>query len=496
MPRNSRRVPVLNGRHAGVLLHPSSLPDSVGTGDFGPQAYHFVDFLKTCAASVWQILPLGPTHSDRSPYMGLSVLAGNPYLISPQLLVDCGWLDHSELDYSSGDDPWLFRRRCLKVASKGFKQHATKSEHQAWLSFIDKQSNWLADFALFQALREENQSQAWTNWPKKLRDRDPVALKEARRRLDEDIKQIYFEQFVFFKQWLALKAYSNQNGVRILGDMPIFVAHDSAEVWSNREYFDLSENGKPLTVAGVPPDYFSKTGQLWGNPHYNWQRMRDDDFKWWVERLRVILELYDFVRVDHFRGFQAYWEIKATAKTAVNGRWVKAPGRALFNTLLKKFETLPFVAEDLGMITPQVNSLRKKYAWPGMKILQFAFDSDSKNAYLPHNYTENCVVYTGTHDNDTTLGWYENLDSKTRDNVNKYLGPSEEKMPWPLIRCALASTAKLAIIPMQDLLGFGASHRMNTPGETQGNWQWRFEWQQVADGVPNQFRQMIKLYDR
>jgi len=490
-----KQPPVLDRRRCGVLLHPSSLPNTSGSGDLGPEAYHFISFLSNCAFSDWQVLPLGPTHDDGSPYMGLSVLAGNTQLISLDLLSEWGWL--STKGFSDSDHlPRSDRKSQLAAAFKGFKQAASKDEQAEYEQFLSQHVNWLPDFALFMALRIENHNQSWIDWPTGVRDRQTSALEKARLRLAAETAQVSFEQFVFFKQWLALKRHANDLGINIIGDMPIFVAHDSAEVWAHRKCFDLLENGQSHTVAGVPPDYFSATGQLWGNPHYNWKQMGEDGFQWWVQRLAGSLELYDLIRVDHFRGFESYWEINASAKTAMDGHWVKTPGRALFNTLLNEFSSLPFIAEDLGVITPQVNKLRKQYSWPGMKILQFAFDGMADNPYLPHNHEPNSVVYTGTHDNDTTLGWYDGLDTHSQEIIRNYLGFPQEPMPWPLIRCALASTAKLAVIPMQDILSLGNGHRMNTPGVTEGNWQWQFSWDMIDEQLAKNLNHMIKLYQR
>ena len=490
-----KQSPPLDSRRAGILLHPSSLPNNSHSGDLGPEAYHFISFLKNCTFSVWQVLPLVPTHDDGSPYMGLSVLAGNPDLISLELLSQWGWLDKvkaaSVTENLSSD-----RKMQLTLAFDGFKQVATEDEQFEYKKFLAQHQKWLPDFALFMALRAENHNQSWVSWPEEIRDRQAEALEKARLRLALGIKQVSFEQYVFFKQWLALKKYANDLGVKIVGDMPIFVAHDSAEVWANRDCFDLLENGQSQTVAGVPPDYFSATGQLWGNPHYNWKQMKADGFQWWIDRIGGSLELYDLIRVDHFRGFESYWEIDAGAETAMDGHWVKAPGRALFDALLKEFSSLPFIAEDLGVITPQVDKLRNQYAWPGMKILQFAFDGKADNPYLPHNHEPNSVVYTGTHDNDTTLGWYNGLDTHTQEYIEEYLGYAQEAMPWPLIRCALASTANLAVIPMQDILSLGEGNRMNTPGVTADNWHWQFSWQWVDENLAHKLSHLLKLYQR
>ena len=353
------------------------------------------------------------------------------------------------------------------------------------------------DYALYQALRTQHKNAAWWQWPAPIRDRTAKALTQARKQLAEHIEQARFEQFLFFRQWAALKNYANTRGVLLFGDLPIFVAQDSAEVWAQREYFAIDDRGQALTVAGVPPDYFSETGQRWGNPHYRWDRMQSDGFSWWVARLRTQLELYDLLRIDHFRGLEAYWEIPAEEQTAINGRWVRAPGEELFEALHQHFDPLPLIAEDLGVITPEVDALRRKYGLPGMKILQFAFDGGADNPYLPHHHVRNSVVYTGTHDNDTTLGWFGALSAEQRENVIKYLGAAAEPpMPWPLIRAALASVARLAIVPMQDVLALSAEHRMNMPGTTKGNWSWRFEWTQLPEGLAGRVREMARMYGR
>ena len=475
-------------RRAGVILHPTSLPGPHPQGDLGPEAYHFVEFLAASGLQVWQVLPLGPTHDDGSPYQCLSVNAGNPHLISPELLQQEGWLN----TYKGNTSPSsLLRRAC-----KHFMQHASTQERDAYTDFIKQQSHWLTDYALYQALKDEHDGSAWIDWPTPLRDRDAWALDEARTRLDSAITQVCFEQFIFFRQWSALKRYANARGVQMFGDMPIFVAHDSADVWSRRELFDLDPDGQARVVAGVPPDYFSVHGQRWGNPHYNWQRMRDEGYRCWIERMQTQLLLFDLIRIDHFRGFVSYWEIPAELPTAEGGRWVKAPGDELFAALKREFGCLPLVAEDLGLITPEVHALREKYGLPGMKILQFAFDGDPRNPYLPPQHEVNSVVYTGTHDNDTTLGWFRKLPQETKDYVDDYLGTPGEPMPWPLIRMALASVANLAVVPMQDILMLGSEHRMNTPGTTHGNWQWRFDWAQLTPDIPERLRRLNHFYNR
>jgi 4-alpha-glucanotransferase len=475
----------LDRRRAGILLHPTSLPGPGECGTLGESAYHFVEFLCDCAVSVWQTLPLAPTHADGSPYLATSVHAGNPCLI------DAATLPGVSAAASAVPD-----RGGLAAAAQAFSASAPAEARAAFESFRETQAHWLEDYALFVALKRRFGDAAWWDWPTALRDREPAALRRGARELAGELEVTRYEQFAFARQWDELKRYANERGVRLFGDMPIFVAHDSADVWAQRELFDLDEQGLPTVVAGVPPDYFSATGQRWGNPHYRWQRMQADDFRWWHERMRTQLERFDLVRIDHFRGFESYWEVPAEAETAMHGRWVKAPGDALFASLLEEFGKLPLVAEDLGLITPEVDALRLRYGLPGMKILQFAFDGSADNPYLPHNHTVDSVVYTGTHDNDTTLGWYGSLDESAGRRVLDYLGRPRERMPWPLNRCALASVASLAVLPLQDVLGLGGEHRMNTPGTSRGNWQWRFQWRQVSDALPRRLKEMVHLYGR
>jgi 4-alpha-glucanotransferase len=486
----------LSRRRAGVLLHPTSLPGGIGGGDLGPDAYRFVDFLAAGGVSVWQMLPLVPTHGDLSPYQGLSVHAGNPLLISLSLLREWGWLSEGAAP-PEGDDFIDYRLAMLKQAHQGFLAQADAGARDELKQFISRNSHWLQDYALFQAIRQSQGHGHWLDWPEALRDRAPEALAQAETKLADSIEHIRFEQFVFFRQWRLLHDYARRHGVFLFGDMPIFVAHDSAEVWAHREYFTLDSHGRAEVVAGVPPDYFSETGQRWGNPHYRWERMHADGFSWWKQRMATQLSMFDWVRIDHFRGFESSWEIPAAEETAINGHWVEAPGDELFEALHQEFDPLPLVAEDLGTITPEVEALRKKYALPGMKILQFAFGGDADNPYLPHNQTVDSVVYTGTHDNDTTLGWYDALPAETRNHVDDYLGYPAEAMPWPLIRTALASVACLAIVPMQDLLKLDGAHRMNTPGTQAGdNWRWRFEWGQVDTDLAPQLRALVRQYGR
>jgi 4-alpha-glucanotransferase len=475
----------LTDRRAGVLLHPTSLPDTRRQGSLGAEARRFVDFLEAASFTVWQMLPLGPTHSDRSPYQCLSVHAGDEELIDLDDLVARGWIDAgacSNNDFHS----------CLAIALAGFRRVSRPAERAAYHAFKTDNSYWLQDYALYQAIRKSLGNASWYHWPLPLRDREETTLHKFRKAQADRIEQVCFEQYLFFLQWLDLRAYAHAHGVCLFGDMPIYVAYDSADVWANRELFTLDRHGALELVAGVPPDYFSATGQRWGNPLYRWDRMRETDYRWWLDRMRTQLELFDIIRLDHFRGFEKYWEIPATCDTAIEGHWVEGPGTRLFDRLQQEFGELPLVAEDLGIITPEVDALRLHYGFPGMKILQFAFDGGENNPYLPQHHEPLSVVYTGTHDNDTTLGWYQSLDDHTRYLVSEYLQQPVDKMPWPLIRTALASTARLAIIPMQDLLALDSEHRMNTPGSSFGNWQWRFEWNQVPPELAAKLHDLVR----
>ncbi len=480
--RNPHRI--LERRRAGVLLHPTSLP----SGTLGDDAFRFVDLIAEAGFSVWQMLPLGPTHEDRSPYHCLSAHAGNPQLIAPQRLVAWGWLTPE-----AAAEPLA---RALARARATFQQQAAEAERSAFQRFCAAEAHWLEHYALYRALRVAQAGRPWWEWPAALRDREPEALALARAQLADALEQTRFEQFVFSRQWEELRAHARGRGVLLFGDMPIFVAHDSAEVWAHRQCFKLDASGHPSVVAGVPPDYFSATGQRWGNPLYDWDALQREDFAWWVERMHTEFNRFDLIRIDHFRGFEACWEIPAQDAVAINGRWVKSPGEALFAALARQLGRLPLVAEDLGLITEEVHALRERLGLPGMSILQFAFDGGADNPYLPHNHRPNSVVYTGTHDNDTTLSWFQGLAAPAQLRVVEYLGYAHEPMPWPLNRAALASVARLTVLPMQDLLALGRGHRMNTPGTASGNWGWRFEWEQIAPDLVPRLRRMNELYGR
>ncbi|KFI23493.1 4-alpha-glucanotransferase [Nitrosococcus oceani] len=473
-------------RRGGILLHVTSLPGS----NLGIDAYRFVDFLAEAGITVWQILPLGPTHEDLSPYQCLSVHAGNPKLISLQFLVEEPWFGVYDIDLSDcGDALWQGYRR--------FTLYASQAIRAEFAAFCREQAFWLEDYVLFQALRETQDNAPWFEWPQKLRGHVFKELGAVGQELETLMDRNRFEQFIFFRQWSRLKNYANGHGVLIFGDMPIFVAHDSADVWARPEYFTVDRGGRLTAMAGVPPDYFSATGQCWGNPLYQWDRLEDDGFSWWLERVRTQLKLCDIIRIDHFRGLESYWEIPAGSKTAVKGRWVKAPGEALFRALEDSYGSLPLVAEDLGVITPAVDALRDQFHLPGMKVLQFAFEGGPDNPYLPENHLENCVVYTGTHDNDTILGWFNSLSEDKRHHVYECLGFPAEPMPWALIECAFQSVAKHAVVPMQDLLELGSEGRMNLPGMIENNnWRWHFNWPQVKPDLAARIRYLVSHYGR
>lgn len=483
-------------RSSVVLLHPTSLPSSRGDADgcLGSDAYKFVDFLAAANVGWWQVLPLGPTHEDLSPYNGISAFAGNPSLISfADFRELCGQRAPSDIPLASLSDNKLQ----LIETSQAFHRQGSESLNTQYRHFKESQYYWLEDYALFTNLRTEQRGKPWSAWPKPLRVREASALSAARERLDAEIELSRFEQFVFYYQWQKLRSYAREKNVSLIGDMPFFVAYDSAEVWAQPQFFDLDEDGYPKTVAGVPPDYFSATGQLWGSPQYDWAAMEESGFSWWKQRVGHLLDCFDVLRIDHFRGLESVWEIAASESTAVNGKWLKVPGRKLLSVLEAEFPNLPCIAEDLGFITEEVQLLRDDFGLPGIKVLQFAFDSDASNPYLPHNHTSNCVAYTGTHDNDTVMGWYQSLDHDARQKFYSYLGYPQEEMPWLLIRCVMASVASLAVIPMQDLLGLDSDSRMNTPGTlTEYNWKFRFEWSQVPEDLPNRLSELLKLYGR
>ena len=489
-------IDILHKRRAGILLHITSLPGGDETGDLGPEAYNFVDFLHSIGASVWQTLPLNMPHGDGSPYQCLSAHAGNPALINFDWLVKKGWLTQHEACMNCGGIKGFEKSCRITRAHYGFLLKADSDDKKDFAQFCSEKKSWLDDFALFLALRNEFDQSCWNQWPEKFKLRNLSALSEAKRRLSSEIETIKFEQYVFFTQWNELRHYAAQKGILLFGDIPIFVSYDSADVWEHPEVFKLDENREMSVVAGVPPDYFSETGQRWGNPHYDWSYLKKTGFQWWVERMRTQVEMFDIIRIDHFRGLEAAWEIPANEPTAVNGCWVKAPGKALLRAIFNAFGPIALVAEDLGIITEEVEELRDYFELPGMKILQFAFGGDHDNPYLPGNLDKNCVVYTGTHDNDTTLGWYNGISDGEKAYIYEYLGQPTTSMPFTLVQAALASVANLAVIPMQDVLELGSEHRMNTPGTTGDNWRWRFDWSQLKEEQVHRLAHAIDLFAR
>ncbi len=481
----------MHERASGILLHPTSLPGPHGIGDLGPTAYHFVDWLVAAGQRLWQVLPLNPVGPGNSPYASVSVFAGSPLLVALEPLVEAGYLaapspeelrqfDARRVDFDRVI-PWRMAK--LRDATRGFFAHASEGERAAYREYVACEAEWLDDYALFMALDRHYHASAgliaWQHWPSPLARREPEALAAARVEHRDEIEFWRFVQFCFDRQWAAVKRYANERGIEIIGDLPIFVAGHGADSWSRAELYQLDDNFEQAVVAGVPPDFFSNTGQRWGNPLYDWDAMARDGYAWWIARVRRQLALADIIRIDHFRGFAAYWEIAASSETAVDGRWVPGPGPALFEALRAALGELPVIAEDLGVITEDVEQLRDQFELPGMKVLQFGFGGTAEHAYLPHNYRRNCVVYTGTHDNDTIRGWYASASERERTFAREYLNCDEGNLPWSMIRAASASVAKYAIYSMQDLLGLGSEHRMNRPGET-GHWAWRFSWDMIG----------------
>jgi 4-alpha-glucanotransferase len=493
-------------RSSGVLLHVTSLPGPHGSGDLGAGARRFVDWLVASGQKLWQILPLGGPGPGNSPYMAPSAFAGNLILIDLHELQARGWLDEADLAPVAGFDAqrvdWAsvfpFRTERLAKAAARFFADGSAADRADHAAFCTEQAGWLADFTLFMALAEHHGWQDWCDWPAPLATRKARALAQARREHAERIAFWTFAQWRFFRQWQALRAYADERGVQIVGDMPIFIASNSADVWARPRLFELDAAGRPTVVAGVPPDAFSPTGQRWGNPLYRWSAHQREGFAWWIARVRHAFTLTDIVRIDHFRGFAAHWEIPADEPTAEHGRWVKAPGAALFAAVGQALGPLPIIAEDLGVITPDVDALRTQFAFPGMRILQFAWgeNSSAENRFLPHRHTPDSVVYTGSHDNDTTLGWWAQQPETTRHHLREYLASDGRTPHWDLIRCAFTSVADTAVVPMQDVLGLDGAHRMNVPGRAGGNWAWRFDWGQVAPELAARLHRLATLGDR
>ena len=490
-----------DSRRAGILLHPSSLPGSYGIGELGPEAQRWLEFLHSAGQRVWQVLPLGPTGYGDSPYQSFSSFAGNPLLISVELLAAEGWLSQEELQPLRAlpaervDFGRLIPLKfpLLQQAARRFLAAGAAPDYR---QFVSEQALWLEDYVLFMALKQENGGRSWIEWPAGVRRREAALLAEARERNAALLEELRVQQYWFFRQWQALRQRAAELDITIIGDLPIFVALDSADTWADQELFDLDDQGQPNSVAGVPPDYFSATGQRWGNPLYLWDLHEQRGFDWWIHRVRSSLRLYDLLRIDHFRGFEAYYRIPADEPTAVNGQWLKGPGQALFTALERALGSLPVIAEDLGIITPEVEELRDANGLPGMRVLQFAFSGNPRDPYLPHNHVPGCVVYTGTHDNDTTRGWYGAAPEAEKDLVRRYLGCDDEQAPWALLRAAFASVADTAIVPLQDVLGQGSEARMNTPGQAGGNWSYRFDWSEPGDWAAPVLRELAFMYGR
>ncbi|MEM5785879.1 MAG: 4-alpha-glucanotransferase [Syntrophobacteraceae bacterium] len=495
-------------RRSGVLLHITSLPSNFGIGDLGRGAYDFVDFLAEAGQTIWQVLPFSPSSQGcgNSPYCSFSAFAGNPLLIGLEPLVEDGCLEKADLtrlplfsaDFTDYNHATRFKYQILEVA---FEKFQTMQDRRCrFEEFLSENAQWLDDYALFTAIKEHFGGASWSEWPHDIRNREEAALQKWRSDLADRVMREKFHQYVFFQQWMALRNYCAGKNIQIMGDIPIYVSYDSSDVWSNPHLFKLNEEKKPIAVSGVPPDYFSETGQLWGNPVYDWSVLKDSAFSWWIARLEQNLKYLDLVRLDHFRGFVSYWEVPASETTAVNGKWIDVPVREFFDSLLRRFPYLPIIAEDLGIITPDVKEVMERYSFPGMKVLHFAFGGDTTtNPYIPHNHVKNCIIYTGTHDNNTSRGWYEqDATSREKECIEAYLGRriDADNVSRELIRFAMMSVANTAIIPMQDFLGLGPEARMNTPSTTFENWSWRVRAEQLTPALAESILELTKLYAR
>ncbi len=505
-------------RASGILLHPTSLPSKFGIGDLGETAYQFIEFLSRSGQKLWQVLPLGPTGYGNSPYMSFSAIAGNPYLISPELLAkqhllqDEDWEDIPDFDQDRVDFAAVmpYKRKLLETAytrfKKGFTDQDPQHHHDLYLvqeqfkKFCYEETDWLEDYVLFMALHEENPEVLWNNWEPAIARREPQALQKKCEELQDRIGFHRFLQFIFFDQWIKLKQYANMRDIRIIGDIPIYVSHNSADVWANPENFALEpETYEVLQMAGVPPDYFSATGQLWGNPVYNWDYLKETDFAWWIDRFRFLHRYVDIIRIDHFRGFESFWQVPTGEVNAINGEWEPALGTELFTKLNEVMGELPILAEDLGVITPEVVKLRDDFGFPGMQVLLFAFGGDSSNFHLPHHYVHNSVVYTGTHDNDTAVGWWQRSSKQEKQLFYRYVVgfAAGEPINWVLIRMAMASVSVIAIVPLQDVLGLDNSARMNMPGTATGNWSWRYSDSDLLNqDLSDRLLEVTQLYSR
>jgi 4-alpha-glucanotransferase len=490
-------------RSSGLLVHPTSLPGPFGIGDLGAAAHRWIDWLADAKQSWWQILPLGPTGYGDSPYSSFSAFAGNPLLVSPEALAVDGLVPGDDLeklrlpegrvDYGT---VYEHKNTLLDGAWEAFRSGTAGHLRPEFEAFRSKQASWLDDYALYMAIKESRDGQNWQEWPEGLRERRPEALMVARREQADRVGRHQFRQFLFYRQWAALKHHARDRGIRLIGDVPIFVALDSADVWAHPDLFLLDSHRRPRTVAGVPPDYFAKTGQLWGNPHYDWPALKRKNYGWWIDRFRMTLDQVDVIRLDHFVGFERAWHVEHGAETAEQGEFVPGPGADFFESVRGQLGGLPFIAEDLGLVTPEVERLRDDFALPGMLILQFAFGGATENRFLPHNYERNAVVYTGTHDNDTTRGWYQTINDHERDHLRRYTGSDDNDVVWTLIRLSWSSVANYAVTTLQDVLDLGSEARMNFPGQSVGNWSWRFRWEDLTDEVQERLRDVTTLYGR
>ncbi|HWR35952.1 MAG TPA: 4-alpha-glucanotransferase [Clostridia bacterium] len=494
---------MLNQRSSGILLHPSSLPSHGGIGDLGPAAYEFIDFLASARQTLWQVLPLAPLGLGNSPYSSTSAFAGNVFLISLERLAERGWIDkagvaalpdsNSPIDY---ERVMATKLPLLHAAAENFLRNARGNDRVRFEQFVQENSWWLEDFVVFDALRRRYKGESWNRWPREFSHRQPEAMQQLRQELSAELDVARYLQFAFFEQWRALRQYCEIRNIRIIGDVAIFVSYDSADVWMAPEIFRLNGELEPEVVAGVPPDAFSVTGQRWGNPLYNWDVLKQRGYDWWVQRIKWALATCDIIRLDHFRGFEQYWEIPASEPTAVHGRWVDGPKDDLFDVLRKTLGDLPFIAEDLGMITPEVHAMRERLDIPGMRVMQFGFGDPGAHIYLPHKFERKTVVYTGTHDNDTTVGWWGSLGEHERRQVTAYLGEACDGMQWAMMRAAQGSIANLCVTPLQDVLGLDSSARMNTPSRSDGNWGWRYECGAITQELAQKLATMAEVSDR
>jgi 4-alpha-glucanotransferase len=493
-----------SSRKSGILLHPTSMPSPYGIGDIGTSAYQFIDFLAESGQTLWQVLPLGPTGFGDSPYQSFSSFAGQPLMISPERLIEIGLLSIHDIELKDWNPRKidfgpliLYKMELLRIAFGYFESSTDVELIEQFRQFREEQKVWLDDYALFMAVKEAHGGVSWCEWDNEIAFPTKENLNKWNKKLEKEVKFYCFVQFIFFLQWNELKAYAGKHGISIVGDLPIFTAYDSADVWANKELFYLDEKGFPTLVAGVPPDYFSETGQLWGNPLYNWEAHKATGYRWWIKRVEYSFKMVDYLRIDHFRGFEAYWAIPYGSKTAVHGEWMKGPYKDLFYNLQDALgENLPIIAEDLGVITPEVLDLRDTFHFPGMKILQFGFDNTEENPFLPHQFTSHTICYTGTHDNDTSLGWYQKATKESQDKVKNYMNSDGTNISWDFIRCCYGSVSEFAIVPLQDILGLDTKARMNTPGTTMDNWQWRYTSDVLTNELAKKLLEITILYGR